>query len=161
MHLYRLSIQQPGTNGELASSAASAWQQWLDFRLLEGYNILKRGGIQRVNDYHYCGLPLTITTTNYLIRDELSATFSGNIMKSTASATYFYFSSRMCTDRYWSPEHWDDLLNSSRFYDVFWSFVTDVHWWILKPRTLRRFVEFVAIRPTMLRHFSRFVAINK
>jgi hypothetical protein len=64
------------------------------------------------------------TTTNYLICDELSATFSENITKSTASATYFCF------------------------------FVTDVHLWILKPRTLRRFVKFVAIlrRIPVFRH---------
>jgi hypothetical protein len=77
------------------------------------------------------------------------------------ATTYFCFSSRMCTYGYWSPEHCDDLLNSSRFYDVFQFFVTDVNWWILKPRTLRRFVKFVPIRPTTLWHFSRFVAINK
>jgi hypothetical protein len=38
------------------------------------------------------------------------------------STTYSDFSSRMCTDGYWSPEHCDDLLNSSRFgpqrYDI-------------------------------------------
>jgi hypothetical protein len=65
------------------------------------------------------------------------------------------------TDVHWSPKHYDDLLNSSRFYDVFLFFVTDVHWWILKPRTLRRFVKFVTIRPTTLRRLSRFVAIKK
>jgi hypothetical protein len=42
------------------------------------------------------------------------------------------------TDVHWSPKHCDDLLNSSRFYDVFLFFVTDVHWWIFKTRTLRR-----------------------
>jgi hypothetical protein len=30
--------------------------------------------------------------------------------------------------------------------DVFLYFVTYVYWWILEPRTLRRFVKFVAIR---------------
>jgi hypothetical protein len=36
-----------------------------------------------------------------------------------------------------------------------------VHWWILKPRTLGRFVKFVTIRPTTLRRLSRFVGIKK
>jgi hypothetical protein len=58
-------------------------------------------------------------------------------------------------------KHCDDLLNFSRFYDIFWFFITDVHWWILKPRTLRRFVKFVAIWPTKPWHLSRFVVINK
>jgi hypothetical protein len=54
-------------------------------------------------------------------------------------------SSRFCDvflffviDVHWSPKHYDDLLNSSRFYDVFLFFITDVTWWIFKPRTLRR-----------------------
>jgi hypothetical protein len=50
------------------------------------------------------------TTRNYLICDAFSATFSENI-----------------TNVHCSPEHRDDLLNSSRFYDVFLFFVTDVH----------------------------------
>jgi hypothetical protein len=50
------------------------------------------------------------TTRNYLICDAFSATFSENI-----------------TNVHCSPEHCDDLLNSSRFYDVFLFFVTDVH----------------------------------
>jgi hypothetical protein len=92
------------------------------------------------------------TTRYYLICDECSATFLENITKSTVSATYSCFSSRMCTDGYWSPEHCNDLLNSSWFYDVFLFFVTDVHGWILKPIISRRFVKFVAIRHNMLRH---------
>jgi hypothetical protein len=59
------------------------------------------------------------TTRNYLICDTLSVTFSENITKNTASMTYSCFSSRMCIDGYWSPKHCDDLLNLSRFYDVF------------------------------------------
>jgi hypothetical protein len=31
------------------------------------------------------------------------------------STTYSYFSSRMCIDGYWSPNHHDDLLNSSQY----------------------------------------------
>jgi hypothetical protein len=50
------------------------------------------------------------TTRNYLICDAFSTTFSENI-----------------TNVHCSPEHCDDLLNSSRFYDVFLFFVTDVH----------------------------------
>jgi hypothetical protein len=50
------------------------------------------------------------TTRNYLICDAFSAMFSENI-----------------TNVHCSPEHCDDLLNSSRFYDVFLFFVTDVH----------------------------------
>jgi hypothetical protein len=53
---------------------------------------------------------LMFTTRNYLICDACSATFSENI-----------------TNVHWSPEHCDNLLNSSRFYDVFLFFVTDVH----------------------------------
>jgi hypothetical protein len=33
----------------------------------------------------------------------------------------------MCINGYWSPKHYDDLLNSSRLYNVFLFFVTDVH----------------------------------
>jgi hypothetical protein len=51
------------------------------------------------------------TTRNYFICDTFSATFSENI-----------------TNVHCSPEHCDDLSNSSRFYDVFLFFVTDVHW---------------------------------
>jgi hypothetical protein len=51
------------------------------------------------------------TIRNYLICDAFSATFSENI-----------------TNVHCSPEHCDDLLNSSLFYDVFLFFVTDVHW---------------------------------
>jgi hypothetical protein len=50
------------------------------------------------------------TIRNYLICDAFSATFSKNN-----------------TNVHCSPEHCDDLLNSSRFYDVFLFFVTDVH----------------------------------
>jgi hypothetical protein len=48
------------------------------------------------------------TTRNYLICDAFSATFSENI-----------------TNAHCSAEHCDDLLNASRFYDVFLFFVTD------------------------------------
>jgi hypothetical protein len=59
-----------------------------------------------------CLAPVTNNTTrNYLICDAFSATFSENI-----------------TNVHCSPEHCDDLLNSSRFYDIFLFFVTDVHW---------------------------------
>jgi hypothetical protein len=51
------------------------------------------------------------------------------------TATYSYFSSRMCSDGYSSPEHCD----------VFLFFVTHVHWWIFKPRTLQQFIKFVEI----------------
>jgi hypothetical protein len=54
---------------------------------------------------------VNITTRNYLICDAFSATFSENI-----------------TNVHCNPEHCDDLLNSSRFYDVFLFFITDVHW---------------------------------
>jgi hypothetical protein len=50
------------------------------------------------------------TTRNYLICDAFSAAFSENI-----------------TNVHCRPEHCDDLSNSSRFYDVFLFFVTDVH----------------------------------
>jgi hypothetical protein len=40
------------------------------------------------------------STRNYLICDELSATFSENITKSTATTTYSCFLSRMCTHGY-------------------------------------------------------------
>jgi hypothetical protein len=92
------------------------------------------------------------------------------------------------TNVHWNPQHCDDLLNSSRFYDVFLFFITDVHWipkhydnlfnlsrfhnvllffvtnvhqWILKPKPSRGFVKFVAIQPTTPRRLSRFVAIRK
>jgi hypothetical protein len=67
------------------------------------------------------------------------------------TATYSYFSSRMCSDGYSSPEHCD----------VFLFFVTDVDWLIFKSKTLQRFFKFVEIQPTTLRRFSRFVTINK
>jgi hypothetical protein len=54
------------------------------------------------------------TTRNYLIRDELSTTFSQNITKNTTSTMYSYFSSRMCMDGYWSPKYCDDFLNFSQ-----------------------------------------------
>jgi hypothetical protein len=111
------------------------------------------------------------TTWNYLICDAFSATFSENITNVHCSPEHcddLLNSSRFydvflffVTDVHWSPKHCDDLLNSSQFYDVFLFFVTDVHWWILKPRTLRRFVKFVTIRPTTLRRLSRFVMIKK
>jgi hypothetical protein len=50
------------------------------------------------------------TTRNYLICDAFSATFSENI-----------------TNVHCNPKHCDDFFNSSRFYDVFLFFVTDVH----------------------------------
>jgi hypothetical protein len=88
------------------------------------------------------------TTRNYLICDAFSATFSENITNVHCSPDHcddLLSSSRFydvfllfVKDVHWSPKHCDDLLNSSRFYDVFLSFVTDVHWWIFKPRTLRR-----------------------
>jgi hypothetical protein len=68
------------------------------------------------------------TTRNYLICDAFFVTFSENITKSTVSTTYSRFSSQMCPDVYSSPEHCD----------VFLFFITDVPWWIFKPRTLRR-----------------------
>jgi hypothetical protein len=52
----------------------------------------------------------TCTTRNYLICDAFSATFSENVM-----------------NVHCSPKHCDDFFNSSRFYDVFHFFVTDVH----------------------------------
>jgi hypothetical protein len=50
------------------------------------------------------------TTRNYLICDAFSATFSENV-----------------TNVHCSPKHCDNFFNSSRFYDVFLFFVTDVH----------------------------------
>jgi hypothetical protein len=50
------------------------------------------------------------TTRNYLICDAFSATFSENV-----------------TNVHCNPKHCDDFFNSSRFYDVFLFFVTDVH----------------------------------
>jgi hypothetical protein len=61
------------------------------------------------------------------------------------------------TGVHWSPKHCGDLFNLSRFYDVFLFFVTDVHRWILKPKPSWRFVKFVAIRPTTPWRLSRFV----
>jgi hypothetical protein len=88
------------------------------------------------------------TTRNYLICDALSATFSENItnvhcspehcddlLNSSRFYDVFLFFRHGCALK---PKHCDDLLNSSRFYDVFLFFVTDVTWWIFKPRTLRR-----------------------
>jgi hypothetical protein len=65
------------------------------------------------------------------------------------------------TDVHLSPKHCGDLFNLSRFYDVFLFFVTDVHRWILKPKPSRRFVKFVATRPTTSRRLSRFIVIRK
>jgi hypothetical protein len=65
------------------------------------------------------------------------------------------------TDVHWSPKHCDNLFNLSRFYDIFLFFVTNVHGWILKPKTSRRFVEFVAMQPTMPRCLSKFVVFGK
>jgi hypothetical protein len=97
-------------------------------------------------------LPLKIlvrtTTRNYLIYHAFSATFSENITNVHCSPEHcddLLNSSRFygvflffVTNMHWSPKHCDDLLNSSRFYDVFPFFVTDVTWWIFMPRTLRR-----------------------
>jgi hypothetical protein len=58
------------------------------------------------NYYRYFYLFPLNTTRNYLICNTFSATFSENITKITVSTTYSCFSSRMCTDVYWSPEHY-------------------------------------------------------
>jgi hypothetical protein len=75
--------------------------------------------------------PQRRTTINYLICDAFSATFSENV-----------------TNVHCSPKHCDDFFNSSRFYDVF----LFCHRCALKPKTLRRFVKFVAT----LRHIPFF-----
>jgi hypothetical protein len=78
--------------------------------------------------------------------------------KITTSMKYSFFSAQTCIDGYWSPKDCDDLLNSSQ---ILLFFVTDVHWWIWKPKISQRFVNFVTIRPTTPWHLSKFVAIGK
>jgi hypothetical protein len=73
-------------------------------------NIIYTFACERKRTTHSHEITSTITTRNYLICDAFSATFSENITKVHCS-----------------PELCDDLLNSSRFYDVFLFFVTDVH----------------------------------